>query len=436
MNRSLRIFSAQNTSRGGMMVELLLSVALAALMIPFLIQYQTRAVRRAENIVIAREMENIQGALERYIVDNREKLLETVGKNITRLEMADLTDYGLNTNLMENGRDYQLRVLKSNDVRGKSTLQGVVVMSDADITPLRTREIVATGAGQLGFVDNARTYGAFGSSRADTIDMGIVAKNGIVATTSVNLDNALYLWRVPSDDVRDATMQAGLNLGGHNITDMAFLGASSVALSGNLTLGRAAVSSLIYQTRPTLDGTFGIKNATVSGTMSADSRTLNVAGTLKLADVGKFSSFNVGDLWVSNLTLGGLSISDSTKIALLRVTDSVDMTSGRITAVYVTVGFTGSVTPKLVVSKMIEDSVNPAYYWNVKSGVANMSDMTLLDLNRMASAAARDTRGDTVSYQLFATVATNQNATVADFMNALSEIQTRVRAKYRLLNLE
>lgn len=112
------------------------------------------------------------------------------------------------------------------------------------------------------------------------------------------------------------------------------------------------------------------------------------------------------------------------------------MTSGYITAVYVTVGFAGSITPKLAVSKKIEDSVNPAYYWNLESGVANLSDMTLLDLNRMASVVARDTRGDTASYQLFATVATNQNATAADFMNALSEIQTRVRAKYRLLNLE
>lgn len=431
-----KIFSRVNSQHGGMLVELLLSVALVAMVIPFLFQFQSAALRRSENVVIAREMENIQDSLERYIVANRETLLRTVGKNITRVQMDELADFGLNTNLMEHGHEYQLRIVKSNDGGGHATLQGVVVMTDDEITPLRTREIVETSAGQIGFVDASRAYGAYGAFRADTIDLGIPDASGIIAMTPVNRDNALYLWRVPSNDTRDATMQVALNLGGHDIANMAFLNAYGLQMDEMLTIGRAATTNLIFNTRPTVDGVLNTKNATVSGTLSADSRAMDVSGTFKLADVGKFTSFTTDDLWVSNMTLGGLSIASDVKAAILRVNDSVDMTAGRITALYVTVGFAGSITPRLIVTKRLQDSINPAYYWDVKSGDAHMMDMTLVELNRMASLAARDTRGDTTAYELFATVATNKNATVADFMNAISEIQTRVRAKYSLLKLE
>lgn len=434
MMKSKRIFLIA-PQRGGMLMELLLTVALAAMIIPFLFRYQARATARAENIVIAHEMENIQTALERYIVANREDLLRPVGKNITRVELSDLYDFGLNTNLADTKRQYQLRILKTTQSGGKSTLQGVIVMSDADMTPMRTREIVSTGAGQIGFVDNARTYGAFNSFRADNIDLGITASDGIVATTPVNRDNALYLWRVPSNDARDATMMAGLNLGSHDIKNATFFDATNATMDSGLTIGRAVTTNLVFQTRPTIDGTFDVKNATVTGTMSSDARSMRISGGLKLSDVGKFSSFSVDDLWVTNLTLSGLSISDSSKAAILHVNDSVDMTGGHINAIYVTVGFAGSITPRLVVSKRIQDSVNSDYYWNASGGTAHFMDAILKNLNDMAGYAARDTRGSTVSYQLFAPIATNKNATVSDYLNALHEIQSRVTAKYSQLNL-
>ena len=310
MIKSKRIFLI-DTQRGGMLMELLLTVALAAMIIPFLFRYQARATARAENIVIAHEMESIQTALERYIVANREDLLRPVGRNITRVELSDLYDFGLNANLADTKRQYQLRILKTAQRGGKSTLQGVIVMSDADMTPMRTREIVSTGAGKIGFVDNARTYGAFNSFRTDNIDLGITASSGIVATTPVNRDNALYLWRVPSNDARDATMQAGLNLGGHDVKNTTFFDATNATMNSGLTIGRAVTTNLVFQTRPTIDGVFDVKNATVMGTMSSDARSMQVSGGLKLSDVGKFSLFTVNDLWVTNLTLSGLSIGGS-----------------------------------------------------------------------------------------------------------------------------
>ncbi|MBQ8728988.1 MAG: hypothetical protein IJY77_01710, partial [Alphaproteobacteria bacterium] len=85
----------------------------------------------------------------------------------------------------------------------------------------------------------------------------------------------------------------------------------------------------------------------------------------------------------------------------------------------------------------IEDSINSEYYWDVGSKSANLSDATFVELNRMAALATRyDGDSATYSGQIFGAVAANQNATVADYMNAITEIQKRVRAKYHQLNLQ
>ena len=101
MSTITRIFNThRHQERGSMLIELLMSVALAAIIMPFIFRYQQSVVQRAENIAIAEQMTGIQTALERYIVDNREQLLQTVGRNITRVNMADLVDYGLNPDLL------------------------------------------------------------------------------------------------------------------------------------------------------------------------------------------------------------------------------------------------------------------------------------------------------------------------------------------------
>ena len=45
---------------GNMLVELLLSVALAMLIIPFVFKYQRSAIERRENIVVTKQMTEIQ----------------------------------------------------------------------------------------------------------------------------------------------------------------------------------------------------------------------------------------------------------------------------------------------------------------------------------------------------------------------------------------
>ena len=437
MNINKNIFSIFNNSRGSMLVELLLSVALAALIIPFLFRYQHSSIERAQNIAITNQMTEIQVALERYIVANRDELLRTVGRNITRVELDDLAEFGVPQSVLDAGDEkYQLRILKSSDASGQSTLQGVIVRASDDITPLRTREIVNLSGGSMGFVDGTHAYGTFGAWHTDALDMGVDIDNGIIETTSVNRDNALYLWRAPSENPDDAKMMSPLNLGGHDIKNAAFINSDYATFNEGLTAKEIVSDKIIFDNRTTIDTVFSTDAATVSGMLSSDSKNMEISGRLSLADTAKMSSLTAENLWVSKLTLSGLSIEADHDLALLKINQSLDMTSGRIEAVFVSVGFAGSMTPRLVVYDRIEDSTNPQYYWDVKSKTARFSDASFVELNRMATLATYyEGDNSTSAGQIFGAVSANKNATVSDYMNAISEIQKRVSAKYRLLNL-
>lgn len=437
MNALRNIFGEKNKCRGGMLVELLLSVALATIIIPFVFRYQQNSVVRAQNIAITNQMAEIQVALERYIVENRSKLLNTVGRNITRVELADLVPFGIPETLLENADNrYQLRVLKSSDTTGSSTLQGVIVRDSDDVSPIRTREIVNLSGGSMGFVDGTRAYGTFGAWHTDVVDLGIDITDGIVETTNVNRDAALYLWRVPSNNSDDSKMLSPLNLAGHDITNTKFLNANYVDFAEGFKSLKTISEKLIFENRTAIDNGFKTVNATVSGVLSSDGKNMNVAKNLNVSDIAKLSSITTQNLWVSKLTLSGLSI-ETDDIPMLKINQALDMTSGRIEAMFVTVGFTGSMTPRLVVYDKIADSINSNFYWDAKSGVLNFMDASFVELSRMATQVVRS-YGDkgTDAFGVFSAVSANKNATVSDYMNAIKEIQNRVRGKYRLLNLE
>lgn len=433
-----KIFSHRMSQHGGMLVELLMSVAIVSVVLPFLFRYQQDSIIRAENIAVARQMQDVQTALERYIIVNRDNLLNVAGKSITRVDINDLIEYGVPDAIVEESANkYQLRILKSSDAMGQSTLQGVVIMSDDSISPMRTREIVAVGGGDMGFVEGTHAYGTFGAWHADTIELGVEATNGIVGTTAVNRDNALYLWRVPSEDSADATMLSALSLGGHDITNISSLDVKTAGFDETLQSIDVVANNVVFSGRTTIDSAFETKNATCSGSLSSDAKSLEIAGAFTLSDLGKFSNFTTGNLWVTNLELSGITVSSDDKASLLDINQSLDMVDGRISALFTSVGFSGSITPRLVVRDRIEDSVQSGFYWDLKNNKANLADVMLVELNRMAPLiASKEGVSSTVSTQVFGGIATNKNATAADFMNAINEIQTKVRAKYQRLNLE
>ena len=79
MKKENNIFIEKNFGfdKGSILIELLLSVALVAVMMPFVFRYQQNSVRRVENIAVMRHMEDTQSALERYILENRDNLLNS-----------------------------------------------------------------------------------------------------------------------------------------------------------------------------------------------------------------------------------------------------------------------------------------------------------------------------------------------------------------------
>ena len=153
--------------------------------------------------------------------------------------------------------------------------------------------------------------------------------------------------------------------------------------------------------------------------------------------MAKMSSLTAKNLWVSKLTLGGLSVDGIDDFAVLNINRSLDMTSGHVDAMFVTVGFAGSITPRLSVTDKIIDSIDDRYYWDVDNQTANFADASFVELNRMA-ALATYYEGDksTISGQIFGAVSANKNATVSDYMNAIQQIQKQVESKYRQLNLQ
>ena len=435
MKYKSKIFS--NSSRGTVLIEFLLTIALAGTLIPFIYSYQTRAIARAENLRITRQMQKIQTILEHYIVQNREQMLKTVGRNIIRIKMTDLIPYGLDEDFAQTMADkYQLRILKSIDVGNQATLQGVIVFNDSDLTAMRTREIVKMGDDKIGFIDGTRAYGAFGTWRTDTVDLGIGETSGIVQTTGITRDNAMYLWRVPSESAADATMASVLNLGNRDINNVAFVSADGISLEESLEIGKLISADVIFKNRTTIDSKYYTQTALVSGTLSGDAKSISVNGTFSLADYAKVSSFTVDNLSVNTLTLGGFSV-PSGSLSTIRIGGSLDMTEGRISAMFVTVGFTGSITPRLGVKEKIVDSMNPAYYWNVSTRIANLGDINSPTLSEMATKILRrESVYGSIATKIFSSVASNKNATMGDFMNAINEIQKSVRGKYQLLKSE
>jgi hypothetical protein len=155
-----------------------------------------------------------------------------------------------------------------------------------------------------------------------------------------------------------------------------------------------------------------------------------------LAESAKASSFTADNLWVNTLTLSGLSTT-SGAAATLRSNGSIDMTEGRISALFVSVGFTGSITSRLNVKSKIADSVNSDYYWDVSSKTANLVDINSPTLSDMAPRILRrESVSGTTATRVFSSVVSNKNATVGDYLNAIREIGQSVRAKYQMLNLE
>ena len=176
----------------------------------------------------------------------------------------------------------------------------------------------------------------------------------------------------------------------------------------------------------------------VMGTLTSDSRNAEISGELLLGDTGRFSRLEANELWVRDLNLNWLSVNGSDKSATLKISNIMDVTRGRVTARTVTVGYTGSVAPKINITERIEDSADSSYYWDLQTDVAHLSDILCGVLNPLLKSAINKESKTikTETETIIRSVAANNNATISDYTKAINEIKNRVTQKYNNLNLE
>ena len=299
MKKTYKKFCFKHNSQfGGMLLEMMLSVALAAITIPFVARYQKNTIELARNVAVVKQMDILRGSLERCIVENRSIFLLQTGdfvfsENNMDPSKADclilsdddgvygLINYGLTPEFVNDYKnDYSLRIRKSKDETGQAVLQGIVLLKNGNVNTLSTREIVNLGGGQVGFTDGNYVRGGFNAFSTEKTNYGLTTDDqGIIQTTDTMRGDSKYLWRTADASQDDRTMLSFLNLDGHDITQMAGFSANKAYFSNRVTLdsayplatsGKPTINTLQFTNRMNLTGTnLDGQNAHVRGDLSA-----------------------------------------------------------------------------------------------------------------------------------------------------------------------
>src|SRR5574344_936873 len=302
MKKIRKIFNNEN---GGMMLEILLSLAIAAAVIPFVMRELNGRAHRAENVRIARDISETKDALERYIVAHKLKLLESSGRVVTKVKISDLSEYG---NIPKDYDKFQARIIKSINVNGHIVLSGMVIYDSPDISPIRTREIAELGGESAGFIDSNQAHGAFGTwhSRTNIFDAAF-GKNSVVENTNTILSGGDFLWRLPSKNDRDSAMSSDLLIGGNNINKGSRIDVYGANFTEILKSSLINVKKVQITPRAELDTELNVSGETlVSGSLTSDSRSAEISGSLSLSDTGTISKLEASELGVGDLNLNGL----------------------------------------------------------------------------------------------------------------------------------
>jgi hypothetical protein len=417
--------------RGAGLLELLMALAVCMSILPFVYDYVMNRKNKAEDVIVTKKIKVIQNALEQYVIDNKQTLLMPITENIVHVKLSDLKNIDAIKDM-----PVQLRIVKSKDSDGHAFVQGIVIYDAKNMSPFRTRQIAMIGGNESGFVDGKMLYGSFGTWQTPISSVDAVLNNhSILAGTKPFKSGDNYLQRLPSDNAIDATMDSDIDMGDNNITDVKNITASSTRLFDTLTTDSIEASKMTVSNRLDWDTKLDVFGDTmVMGPITSDGRNLD-ASQISVSGRSQFRNLSTNELIASKLYLSGLSIADSSSVpAIMSISRSLDMTKGHITAIDTFVGFSGSVTPKLVISGRIEDSSKSEFYWNVSDTTANMSDLHLTQLPKMIKDVYNaEKTGKTETEQIMGNVILNSNATVSDFTNALDTATKRVSEKYNAI---
>lgn len=447
--------SLLKSQRGGMLVELMLSITIAAIILPFIVRYQQNAISRAKNIAVAKQIEIVQNALERYINQRKNEFLDHVGNHNWKVKISELKEYGLPEHIIdEHGEDYQLSVLKSGS-GVNSVLQGVVVLNNKDISSFRSREIANLGNGKYGFVDGDDVYGGFNVFKTSTASLGLDKdiETAVVGTTETTATsgNSMYLWRDSKNPI-DSTMRSNLNLNGQNVSginDLIFSG--SFAFFDTLRVGKIGykfmLSTLEFKNTALLNGisyTTNKLNLINSGNILGDTHNAVVAKRLDINTTGTFGTIEAEDLNVKqDLTLNGINISDTTKfdrVGGTTIVNGVVANTVIIDGAPAVKTSVGSITTDLKVHKKISSGIDvlpggdPMFFWDLENNTGSFNEIVLRDLNELIQKYCKPGSGYYVSKSIavkyFCEQLTGKTITVGTAIQHLSNVAQAVTDFY------
>lgn len=417
-----------NDEKGGILIELLLSLTIVFTIIPFIISYQKQRYERAENISIINTLNEIRNNLEEYIQNNKNSL-NSNQKNIIRVNIDELPNHNI---LSKKYKDkIQIRIIKKINSNKSINLQGFIIFDDKKITPIKTKEILNISDDKFGFIEGNKVYGAFDNWKNNINKLGMSDLQGIVNSTNNFIENSeKYILRINSDNPADSTMLSDLNLNYHNITNSKFINSYSINVNNKLFTKEIKTDELEFENLTNINKNLNINKAIVYGSLSSDNSNLKISGKLKFETLANFKNINTDKIWVMNINLYGLN---AQKNSVIDINKNLDIGNGNITSKYITVGFDGSTTQKLNITKRIEDSLNPKYYWDITQSSIVFNDLLLTDLNDMAQKLTKY-NNNTYSFKEFYNVSINSNSTVSDYINVIDKIKKEVEKKYNRLD--
>ena len=280
-----KIFS--DATRGTSMTEVILAMAIVAIVSPFLYTQITDATDNVRDMALARNIIALRGNVLNYVRANQDRW-----PDVAQLKLAD-------DELSEISGVATAGFIDKYAVSG-ATITDVYLAFDTGLKPIRTMRVARhIGMDAAVVSDDGVAYGASWAVSAPDFQPGQLIYR--VTRDIAGIDTSKYLHRTSSDDEDLNVMQRDLNMGGNSIFNIATMVAKSARIK-NAAAMFANVQDLSATTVFFPDG--ANMNAT-----SADIGAMRVTG-----DVTGFRNITANNLNGASYTTHGRIVTDRASV--------------------------------------------------------------------------------------------------------------------------
>ena len=280
-----KIFS--DATRGSSMTEVILAMAIVAIVSPFLYTQITDATDNVRDMALARNIIALRGNVLNYVRANQDRW-----PDVAQIKLAD-------DELSEISGVATAGFIDKYAVSG-ATITDVYLAFDTGLKPIRTMRVARhIGVDAAVVSDDGVAYGASWAVSAPDFQPGQLIYR--VTRDIAGIDTSKYLHRTSSDDEDLNVMQRDLNMGGNSIFNIATMVAKSARIK-NAAAMFANVQDLSATTVFFPDG--ANMNAT-----SADIGAMRVTG-----DVTGFRNITANNLNGASYTTHGRIVTDRASV--------------------------------------------------------------------------------------------------------------------------